>query len=221
MHRAPVTRKNLAYLEVESIQDGPLIPATKQHPALPSWKIRGRVSDLRIVDPERWCTFLSPDRNCLTGDWQADPGEDGTAEFRTCDPPGSLSPGSRMTFAGQLYGKTAILVEDGPSAWEGQIFASRPAIATHFVDSEGRHWRKLQPFKEREALEPDAELVADGWDHEHCAICNEHIDPGDRYFQHKVESEYLCVTCFDKYVPTGDLSFLAPMDSESSSTDDR
>ena len=101
------------------------------------------------------------------------------------------------------------MIEDGPSAWEELIFAPRDAVVTQFVGTDGQGWRKLRELKDGETTELGAELVKDGWDHEHCLLCNCHIDPEDRFFLHSSENEYFCVECYERHVLSGDIGFLA------------
>jgi hypothetical protein len=212
MSRQPVTRDDLPYLEVESVNEGPVIPAKDDRPEYHTWHIRGTVSDPSIVDTSFWCTLLGKDRNCLYGDWRVKPGPDRKVEFETAfDHPTTISAGDHLAFAGIHHGWAAILIEDGPNAWEECTFSARNAIATRFVGTDGQSYRKLVEQKEGEPIEPDAELIVEGWDHEHCLLCNDHIDPGDRFYRHKSErGQFLCVNCYEEHAMTGDLSFLLP-----------
>ena len=52
-----------------------------------------------------------------------------------------------------------------------------------------------------------AVVVPNGWDHEHCELCNAHIDPGGTgYVDHS--DHWVCAGCYTKYVAVHDLSFL-------------
>ena len=208
MSRTPITRNDLPYLEVESVEEGPMIPASGDWPEHRTWRILGTISDPGVVKTSSWYALLGLDRNCLNGNWSAIPGADRKAEFETADDPKSISTGSRLPFAGDLDAWAAILIEDGPDAWEERSFAARNAIATRFRDEDGKLWRKLVEKKDDQPIEAGAETVVDGWDHEHCLICNAHIDPGNRFFKHKSANELLCVTCYESHAKTGDLSFL-------------
>jgi hypothetical protein len=209
MNPTPVTRKDLPYLEVEAVEVGPLIPATEERPECAIWRIRGHISDPRVVVLGTWITLLGHERNCLYGNWLGAPSDDGQVVFETGNDPGSTVVGSRLTYAGQLDGRAAILIEDGPAAWGERIFAPRDAVVTRFIDSDGQGWRNLRELRDEETPELGTEIVKDGWDHEHCLLCNGHIDPEDRFFRHRQENEYLCVECYCKHVLSGDIGFLA------------
>lgn len=113
-----------------------------------------------------------------------------------------------MPYAGSLDAWAAILIEDGPSAWHEFTFEAKDVITTRFVDENGQAWRSLTEFKEGQSVEAEAEIVSDGWDHEHCKICNAHIDPGDHFYRHQSANEFLCVGCYGKHAAKDDLSFL-------------
>jgi ribosome-binding protein aMBF1 (putative translation factor) len=53
----------------------------------------------------------------------------------------------------------------------------------------------------------EAQVVTDGWDHEHCELCNKHIDPGD-YACINTDRLWVCLSCFDNYAKPRDLSFV-------------
>lgn len=209
-----ITRNDLPYLEVESIEEGPLIPAKDGQPEYRLWQIRGTVSDPNIVDASSWCALLGPNRDCLYGDWAALPGPDCKVQFETANEPKGVSTGMRLPYGGTLDVRAAILIEDGPPFWQESRFEAKDAIAVRFVDENGQAWRKLTEFKEGQQIDPEAQIVPDGWDHEHCLICNAHIDPGDRFYRHQSTNEFLCSACYGKYAATGDLSFLVRSDDE-------
>ena len=77
-------------------------------------------------------------------------------------------------------------------------------------DAYSRHWgsgRALSPVSQGPPAAAEYVRINDGWNHEHCGICNGHIDPGDEYYQR--ERVFICQTCFEKFVRTHDLSFLS------------
>lgn len=203
-----ITRDDMPYLEVESIEEGPVVPAKDGQPKQRLWRIHGTLSDPSVVDFATWCAFLGPNRSCFYGDWTALPGPNSKVQFETANEPNGVSIGSRLRYAGDLDARAAILIEDGPSAWQEFVFEANDAVATRFVDGDGKLWRELTELEEGQLVERGAEIVSDGWDHEHCLICNAHIDPGDRFYRHHSENEFLCLTCYGKYAATGDLSFL-------------
>lgn len=188
-----------------------MLAATEEEPEHHTWHLLGALSDPALINYSSWCALLGKDRNCLYGNWLQENRSDGKVAFETTNDPLSVTAGARLPFAGDIHAWAAILIEDGLSVWEEHVFVPRDAIATHFTGHDGNAWRGLRPVASDEQPAPDAEIVESGWDHEHCLICNGHIDPGDRFFQHKTEDNYfLCTTCYENHAKTGDLSFLLP-----------
>jgi hypothetical protein len=60
----------------------------------------------------------------------------------------------------------------------------------------GRQIHGLRRMKHGEELPPEAQVIANGWDHEHCELCNTHIDPGD-YAYTKTDDLWVCLPCFE------------------------
>ena len=50
-------------------------------------------------------------------------------------------------------------------------------------------------------------VIPSGWTHEHCELCNGHIDAGDVGYN-DLSEHWVCKVCYTKYVSTHDLSFL-------------
>jgi hypothetical protein len=209
MTQFPIIRKDLPFFAVESIEEGPVTAATVENTGFRTWYLTGSISDPAAIDLSRWCALLGEDRNCLYGNWIQEGRSDGKLIFGTSHDPKSITSGARLPFAGDIHAWTAILIEDGPSAWEERVFATSNAVQTRFVDADGKTLRGIKPAADSGELVPDAQIIKGGWDHEHCLLCNGHIDPGDRFFEHTADrGNFLCVACYDKHAKTGDLSFL-------------
>jgi hypothetical protein len=59
-------------------------------------------------------------------------------------------------------------------------FVSYPSLRLIEPDEDG--WYVSEPYT-GQAYDPEVFWVCeDGWDHEHCHVCNAHIDPGDEYW---------------------------------------
>jgi hypothetical protein len=91
--------------------------------------------------------------------------------------------------------------------WEKTGFRAVDAISESFTADDGRHYHKLSKLQPGKDVPPDAQVVTNGWDHEHCELCNKHIDSGD-YAYINTDRLWVCVSCFDKYVSPKDLSFV-------------
>ena len=106
------------------------------------------------------------------------------------------------------------LVLDSASQWTRRKFSSRDAFEQPSPTG-GRMWRAVESGDVERA---DGEIVRDGWDHEHCALCWEKIGVGgqpEAYFNSS--GEWFCVSCYERHVLKQDLSFVT---GDSDSTDD-
>ena len=99
------------------------------------------------------------------------------------------------------------MILDEQSRWEKTCFEPADAIQETYTTDDGRHLRKLSKMKPGKGVPDTAQVVMNGWDHEHCELCNEHIDPGDSAYTNK-DDLWVCLTCFEKYVGPKDLSFV-------------
>ena len=64
------------------------------------------------------------------------------------------------------------------------------------------------PATDQTLLEgPNAQLVAGGWDHEHCSLCNVHINTGD-FGYCDPKKRWMCEKCYERYVMRRDLAFV-------------
>ena len=50
-------------------------------------------------------------------------------------------------------------------------------------------------------------IIPGGWDHEHCQLCNEHVDIGEFGYRDS-EENWICGKCYERYVASHDLSFV-------------
>jgi len=53
---------------------------------------------------------------------------------------------------------------------------------------------------------PDG-IIKGGWDHEHCELCNAHIE-ADTYGYLDLGEHWVCVGCYERFVMNHDLSFM-------------
>jgi hypothetical protein len=105
----------------------------------------------------------------------------------------------------QAYHVWMILEED--ARWEKVVFRAADAMREPFTEADGRHFQMLRKVQQGQKVPDGAQVVTDGWDHEHCQLCNKHIDPGDDAFTNK-DGLWICLTCFDNYVNPRNLSFV-------------
>ena len=106
------------------------------------------------------------------------------------------------------------MVLDPNWRWEKRQFQAVDAIAVDSMSGDGREisgWRKLTPADavgdQTSPPMPESRVIPLGWDHEHCDLCNAHIDPGDVGYCDLVE-RWLCEKCYIRYVLEHDLAFV-------------
>jgi hypothetical protein len=98
------------------------------------------------------------------------------------------------------------MILDESALWKKVAFHATDAIRVSSPAADGKqiHGLKRMP---REGLPDGTQVVTDGWDHEHCELCNKHIDPGD-YAYTNTDGLWVCLSCFDNYVNPKNLSFV-------------
>lgn len=99
-----------------------------------------------------------------------------------------------------------MILDDG-LGWEKIGFHAVDAISESFTADDGRRYHKLSKMQSDKDVPAEAQVVISGWDHEHCELCNAHIDPGD-YAYTNTDCLWVCVSCFKNYVRPKNLSFV-------------
>lgn len=93
------------------------------------------------------------------------------------------------------------LVEDASIAWRTAEFAPRDAWRVPFSDSHA--FVPYETYADPATRPEGCELVAGGWDHEHCALCWEKImaEPhGQPEGYTDGKHRWLCFACFERFV---------------------
>jgi len=104
----------------------------------------------------------------------------------------------------QFQPPIAFILLNPEEIWEEAVFGSKLAAKSKFIDDQGMGWSRLRPVGDVSELEDGETPEADGWDHEHCGLCNKHITRGDTYF-FKAWGEggsFLCAFCHDCFATT-------------------
>lgn len=137
--------------------------------------------------------------------------------------------GQRLAYLSTRWqGYHVWMVLDPEWGWEKMKFLGMDAIAEDFESKDisivgGRKvkfWTKLSPVKVQRGQsrhypatgqtsnqESNRRLVPSGWDHEHCELCNSHIDIGG-FGYCDPEYRWMCENCYSRYVVSRDLSFV-------------
>jgi hypothetical protein len=119
------------------------------------------------------------------------------------------------------------MVLDPKWGWKRTQFHAVDAVAETYeapdvsiVDGrEVRKWTKVEradkkgplnryyPAQDQDSTDQSVREVSGGWDHEHCTLCEEHINSGDFGYCDS-DGRWMCESCYDKYVKLRDLSFV-------------
>jgi len=120
------------------------------------------------------------------------------------------------------------MVLDPMWGWEKKLFQGVDAIAedhdakdiSFVAGREVRVWTKLEPAEgvkgasrhypaedQTLPLGTERRLVAGGWGHEHCELCNTHVDAGEIGYCDP-GGRWMCEKCHERYVLQRDLSFV-------------
>jgi hypothetical protein len=123
------------------------------------------------------------------------------------------------------------MVLDPNWGWERKQFQGIDAVTedyeaeeVSFVDGrEVKIWSKLQPAgmdtgqsrhypasDQTSPVRSGTRLVPGGWGHEHCELCNKHIDAGMVGYCDPGE-RWMCEVCYDRYVIPRDLAFVGEL----------
>jgi hypothetical protein len=91
------------------------------------------------------------------------------------------------------------MVMDASLSWQKLIFQSFDAVSDRIEGSDGQRLTRLRKATPEDLRNPELDIVQRGWDHEHCELCNAHIDPGDCCYYGDA-SYWVCQRCYHKYV---------------------
>jgi hypothetical protein len=98
----------------------------------------------------------------------------------------------------------AFILLNSEKDWERGVFASAAAASSQVIGTDGRTYRKTRAITGASELEANEVLVSEGWDHEHCELCNKHIYPQTPYYMHTEDKwrHLLCEFCHDRFAVT-------------------
>jgi hypothetical protein len=179
------------------------------------------------------CWLLLPERDCLIGDLESLDAAARTATFNTSE---KVEPKAKdRTFPyldGYWQAYHVWMVTEPQWKWREVTFlpsdvnAERLPADDSTVGGDGqpiKEWIRIRKIgstsgKERvyevnsQGVSSLSEInakgvIPSGWDHEHCELCNGHIDAGDVGYL-DLSEHWVCKVCYTKYVSTHDLSFL-------------
>lgn len=175
-------------------------------PSYVSFKLVGRFDNIKDVRAGRsW--LLQSDRTAFIGDLSSFGLEADSALFDGVDKRPPVE-GAKLAYLSAYWQAHHVwMILDGGLRWEKIIFREMAAVRESFTAADGKHYTKLSKLQPGKNIPAQAEVVAGGWDHEHCELCNKHIDPGDFAYTTR-DGLWVCLSCFEKYVEPKDLSFV-------------
>jgi hypothetical protein len=94
-------------------------------------------------------------------------------------------------------------IADEAHVW--RKFTFEPSDARYFKQGEAVGWQQLGRRLPSGAT--DLGVRPGGWDHEHCGLCDRHIDPDEPIGYTDDDGQFLCFACYMKYGAHHDVSF--------------
>lgn len=154
------------------------------------------------------CWLLLSDKQSLIGDLASLDSDAKTALYRTSEKTVPEVLGRNLPYLdGYWQAYHVWMVTDANQPWQELVFHSSDAVSFSCEGGDGRMLRGLRKAKPEDSQNPELQIVQNGWDHEHCELCNAHIDPGDCCYR-DAEGAWVCQRCYRQYVQPHDLSFV-------------
>jgi hypothetical protein len=122
----------------------------------------------------------------------------------------SLRPGKSLPYVDYYWGpKEVAFALESARAWKKVMFKAEDSV--RYGDPQVPGW-----WKSHVATHPVSEgasgvqIIKKGWDHEHCYLCKSRIGrAGGRFgYYSKADNDWLCVSCYKKFIARHDLRFL-------------
>jgi hypothetical protein len=222
--RNPKTLEDFPKLVVTAVRRGPTAKAGYTH-----FELEGCFDRTIESTGPQWFWLLFGKRGCLCASVQSLNKETKTAilTFEATDEPDIV--GHTLAYLSAYWQAFHVwMVLDPNWGWEKKRFLGADAIAQDFESKdtsiiEGREvklWTKLTRAdvqrgqsrhypSEDQTLTPSGgtRLVPSGWDHEHCELCNSHIDVG-MFGYCDPDERWMCEKCYARYVMRRDLAFV-------------
>lgn len=173
------------------------------------------------------CWLLLSERDYLLGDLESFDSQARTAVFLDYDEPHPDLVGKKLSYVYGYWPAYHVWMVAEPSwPWTRARVLNNQVVAEVFVAEESRDvegqevktWIRVKDStgsgKERfypviggDPQKKLEEILATGWDHQHCELCLVSIDIGEDGYKDHGE-HWVCECCYEKYVAIHDLSFL-------------
>jgi hypothetical protein len=139
----------------------------------------------------------------IWGKWRGGESSGGSAAIQLDDPThaDALRVGEAYSFIDSYWGDRAELVLDSSTTWRKSVFAPVDALSVSHPDS--TLITKASPDG------PSGQILAGGWDHEHCEICYQKIGIGSQAAGWlNSQSQWVCEACYSAYLATRSIEFV-------------
>jgi hypothetical protein len=222
--RKPKTLEDFPQLVVTAMRRGPTGETGYTH-----FELEGNFDRTIESTGPQWFWLLFEKRGCLCASVQSLNTETRAAilTFEATEEPDIV--GHTLAYLGPHWQAFHVwMVLDPDWGWEKKQFLGADAVAQDFESKdvsiiEGREvklWTKLTradvqrglsrhyPSEDQTStLSGGTRLIPSGWDHEHCELCNSHIDVG-MFGYCDPDERWMCETCYARYVIRRDLAFV-------------
>jgi hypothetical protein len=177
----------------------------------------------------RWFWLLFGERGCLCPMLESFDKETRSAILTCQEREEPRVVGLELAYLSSYWqGFNVWMVLDPSWGWERKQFQGTDAVAEDYEAKdvsivggrEVRVWTKLEPTGESTGqsrhypatdqslpVRSGTRLVSSGWGHDHCELCNEHIDAGMVGYCDP-GGRWMCEKCYERYVTPRDLAFV-------------
>jgi hypothetical protein len=212
------------------------MPVPKRVEDLPHFQLRSLSSGRRLQGRfnrtagvrEGRCWLLAPERECLLGDLTSFDPATGDAVFESADAVPPELPGASLPYVDGYWQAYHVWMVAEPLWQWRRVPMLRCEVESEVVPETRECWIEGKPVQawlriwaqgKREARQrycplyggdieqQKSRIIAAGWNHEHCELCNAHIHAGDHAFVDPGE-HWDCEACHARFVVPHDLSFL-------------
>ena len=154
------------------------------------------------------CWLLQSDKQSLIGDISLLDASTNAALYRMRAKTVPALLGRKLPYLDDFWQAYHVwMVTDLTEVWRELVFHACDAVSDRFEDGSGNRWTRFRKARPEDSHNPELQIVQNGWDHEHCELCNAHIDPGDCCYRSATDC-WVCQGCYQQFVQRHDLSFI-------------
>lgn len=177
----------------------------------------------------QWFWLVYGNRNCLCVTLESLDKQTRTAIVSCCETETPNVLGMKLAYLSPYWQAYHIAMALDPDwGWGKREYKGTDAVAEDYEAADvsivnGREvkaWTKLEPVGESHGqsrhypaedqtlpVRSGTRLIPGGWGHEHCELCNKHIDSGD-FGYCDPDERWMCENCYERYVIRRDLAFV-------------